>query len=967
MSKEETRLRQDAKREVYWKRWGCYLSERQWATVREDYSDNGDAWGYFPYEHAISRAFRWGEDGIAGVCDSHALQCLSFAFWNEKDDFLKERLFGLTGPEGNHGEDVKEEYFYIDNTPTHSYMDYNYKYPQKRFPYEELRKRNRERSREEREFELIDTGIFKDNRYWDIFVETAKSDTNPNDLNFRVTAVNRGPEPATLDIIPQMTFRNTWSWNDPDSGPKPKMNLWNKNNTVVETEHSHLGKYYLHFEGSPKLMFTENVSNKKKLWGSSQENEADYVKDAFHEYICEDKTDAINPNNEGTKCGAHYHFEDVPAGETVVIHFNFCDKPPQKPEIIADEVGKVVEARIDDADEFYYSICSLPLSDQLENVHRQAFAGMLWNKQYYQFIWEPWAHGDPGAAMPPPPGRLDIRNKAWKHLHIDDILSMPDKWEYPFFAAWDTAFHCIPLAMIDPEFAKRQLSLMCREYYMHPNGQLPAYEWNFSDVNPPVHAWATYRIFKIERRLYGREDLTFLEGVFQKLLLNFTWWVNQKDLGGRNVFEGGFLGMDNIGLFNRSEALPTGGVLEQADGTGWMGFFCLQMLSIALELAKTRPVYEEIASKFFEHFLFIADAMSYSGEGDCPDVEGNGLWDENDGFYYDKISWGPNHSMPLPVRSLVGLVPLFASLTIEADVLAMFPKFARQVEWFIKHRPEISARNMASLRERGEEGRLLLSLANKDRLQRILKRMLDEDEFLSDFGIRSMSKFHNDNPYSMDVHGETWVVDYEHAESRSGMFGGNSNWRGPIWFPTNFLLIESLQRFYLFYGKTLTVNLPTKSGQEMNLAKVAENLQHRLIKLFLRDENENRRPYNGGVDMLDFDEHFDEGIYFHEYFDPDTGRGLGAKHQNGWTGLVAKLIQDTGISIVNSESVGDNPKEAAKKFFDEIYESRPSHRSRHQARRPAMSRSNSTYRVVANIGDLLEKYAVNEDQIDETL
>lgn len=961
---EEKRLAEDKQRKVYWKRWGPYLSERQWATVREDYSSNGDAWNYFPYEMAISRAFRWGEDGIAGFSDTHAFECISFAFWNEKDDFLKERLFGLTGPEGNHGEDVKEEYFYLDCTPTHSYMNYLYKYPQKRFPYQDLRDKNKMRTRHEQEYELIDTGIFEQNKYWDIYIETAKSDTNSEEIYFKVTAYNRGPDPATLDIIPQIYFRNTWGWEDPDGGPKPSIKLWEINDKVIETDHWKFGKRFVSFETTPtRFLFTDNETNKKRLWGPDQKNDSKYVKDAFHEFICDGKEDAVNPDQTGTKSCAQFHFDEVPSGESVTVRMKFSNIPPEGL-LTEEESENVLDSRIEDADEFYFKITPLPLNEELQNIQRQAFAGMLWNKQYYQFIWEPWAYGDPDSAMPPPPERKYIRNWDWKHLHIDDILSMPDKWEYPFFASWDSAFHCVTLAMVDPEFAKKQLDLLCREWYMHPNGQVPAYEWNFSDVNPPVQAWATWRVFKIDRRYYGDEDLKFLERVFQKMLLNFTWWVNQKDANGRNVFEGGFLGMDNIGLFNRSEALPTGGVLEQADGTGWMAFYCLQMLCIALELAKHNSVYEDIACKFFVHFIFIADAMSYND----PEIDGQetALWDETDGFYYDRISWSPSHSMKLPVRSLVGLIPLFAVMPLDAETLKMFPAFTRRVEWFIKHRPSIASRNMASLSIRGEQNRLLLSLVNRERLERILSRMLDRDEFLSDYGIRSMSKFHHDNPYSMDVDGQTWVVDYEPGESTSGMFGGNSNWRGPIWFPINFLLIESLQRFFLFYGKNFTVKYPSEDGEEMTLARVAENLQHGMIKLFLRDEQTNRRPYNGNVDKFDFDQYFDEGILFHEYFDPDTGRGLGTKHQCGWTGLVAKLIQDTGMSLIRPGAFGDDRKKVVKEFFDETYDTPKTYR-RYRRHRPSLSRSNSTARIIDSIGELLDKYSVDENGVDETL
>ncbi|PRT56475.1 hypothetical protein B9G98_04095 [Wickerhamiella sorbophila] len=964
-TREHERLVEDKNRTKYWKKWGPYLSERQWATVREDYSADGDAWSYFPHEHARSRAYRWGEDGIAGVSDSHARQCISFAFWNERDGILKERLFGLTGHEGNHGEDVKEEYFYVDNTPTHSYMNYLYKYPQREFPYEKLKVENANRSRMEPEYELQHTGIFEENRYFDIFIETAKDDEEPETMYFKITAYNRGPEPASLHLLPQSWFRNTWSWGDRkvcEEVPKSKAIA----DDVVETHHNELGTRYFHFETpegtAPQLLFTDNVTNKTKLYGESEKNESKYVKDAFHEHIVDAKPDVVNPERVGTKFGAWYEFKDIPAGEAAIARFSFSKHKPQG-EFNSEAVDMIFDDRLQDADDFYYSVSPMPLPEDVRIVQRQAFAGMCWTKQYFNYVYTEWADGD-DSQVPPPPQRRGIRNTQWKHLYIDDVLSMPDKWEYPFFAVWDTAFHCLPLAMIDPEFAKKQLDLMTREWYMHPNGQIPAYEWNYSDVNPPVHAWATFRVFKIERRMTGKEDLDFLERVFQKLLLNFTWWVNRKDQHGRNVFEGGFLGLDNIGLFNRSEPLPTGGVLEQADGTGWMGFYALQMLNIALELSKKRPVYEDIASKFFEHFLFIADAMSYTGKNND-----RSLWSEEDGFYYDVISWADS-SVALPVRSLVGLIPLFASLTLDADVLVRYPKFARRVAWFIENRPEMSARNIASLKDRGTKNRLLLSLVNRDRLKRILERMLDPKEFLSDFGIRSMSKYHKDHPYSWDVNGQRFVVDYVPGDSTSGMFGGNSNWRGPIWFPTNFLLVESLQRFYLFYGDDFKVEIPGHS-EPLNLAHAATDLQHRLIRLFLRDEKEGRRPYNGGEDLFDFDQHFDDLVLYHEFFDPDTGRGLGTKHQNGWTGLVAKLIHDTGMSIHGNLELG-SAKEAAKAFFDEEFETkREAPRSRHHGRRNSripLSRtpsSTSTHQVVQSIGNLLEKYQLGEEDLED--
>lgn len=960
LTREEERLNEDRGRVRYWKRWGPYLSERQWATVREDYSANGDAWSYFTHEDAMSRAFRWGEDGIAGVSDTHAYQCFSFAFWNEKDDFLKERLFGLTGHEGNHGEDVKEEYFYLDNTPCHTYMSYLYKYPQKKFPYEELRRVNGQRSRLEPEYELVDTGIFQENRYFDIYIDTAKENEDAETLYFKIMAYNRGPEPASLHVLPQAFFRNVWSWGE-DDNPIPEIRKIADD--LVETNHWKLGKRYIQFSRQggvdPELLFCDNVTNNIKLWGPDQENESLYPKDAFHEYVCNNVEDAVNPEYSGTKMAAWYVFKDIASGESCAVTVKFTPHKPEGP-LDVEAVDDIFEDRVQDADEFYYKVSPMNLDYELRSIQRQAFAGMLWNKQYYQYIYAQWAKGDPKAKVAPPPERIHVRNQEWKHLHIDDILSMPDKWEYPFFAAWDTAFHCIPLAMIDPDFAKKQLERMVEDWYLHPNGQIPAYEWNFSDCNPPVHAWATFRVFKIERRIREEEDIDFLERVFQKLLLNFTWWVNRKDANGNNVFEGGFLGLDNIGLFNRSEPLPTGGLLEQADGSGWMGFFCLQMLNIALELSKHRPIYENICSKFFEHFIFIADAMSYKTNASAEQP----LWNDVDGFYYDCISWGPHNSLQLPVRSLVGLIPLFASITLDAEVLVRYPRFARRVEWFIKHRPEMARRNMASLSDRGEKGRILLSLVNRERLERILDKMLSEDEFLSPYGIRSLSKFHKDYPYTMNVNDDQFSVEYCPAESTSAMFGGNSNWRGPIWFPTNFLLVESLQRFFLFYGNKFLIKCPSKTGYEMNLAKVAENLQHRLITLFTRNSyKENRRPYNGGMNLFDFDQHYDDHYYFHEYYDCDTGRGLGSKHQNGWTGLVAKLIHDTGLSLSSNKTFGDRPQQAAEQFFDDdIYHH---YEPRRSTSRYHLRRTSSTHRIVRNIGELLEKYNASDDWEDD--
>lgn len=826
-------------------------------------------------------------------------------------------------------------------------MKYLYKYTQKRYPYEQLASETAKLSRLDPEYEIQDTGVFNDNQYFDIFIEMAKDTENEEELLFRITAYNRGPEPAPLHLIPQIWFRNTWGWGKESEKDQPIPSLEQVSDTVIKSEHWKIGTRYLHVAPSPgfdsyddeatangfedavgsdvfpSLLFTNNETNKKKLYNIK--NDSPYVKDAFHEYIINEDNESINPANKGTKAGAWYPFDKgdgIPPGDFVTVRFKYTNKKPESyDDFDEEEFDQIMDQRQDEADDFYWRISPSPISDDLRCIQRQAFAGLLWTKQFYHFIHSEWANGDP-ANPPPPKERANVRNQHWKHLHIDDILSLPDKWEYPFFAAWDSAFHCIPLAMVDPEFAKKQLDLLTREWYMHPNGQIPAYEWNFSDVNPPVHAWATFRTFKIERRMFGNEDLDFLERVFQKLLLNFTWWVNRKDGEGKNIFEGGFLGLDNIGLFNRSEPLPTGGVLEQADSTGWMGFFCLQMLNIALELAKHRPVYEDIASKFFEHFMFIADAMSFRSGGGIEKP----LWNDEDGFYYDAISWGGPWSQQLPVRSLVGLIPLYASLTLEPQILKKFKSFNKRVKWFTDNRRGITERNIASMRQRGTGERMLLSLVNRERLEKILERMLDESEFLSDHGIRSLSKFHKENPFSMEVNGQVFTVDYVPGDSNSGLFGGNSNWRGPIWFPTNFLLIESLQRFYMYYGDTLKVECPKGSGQFMNLARCAEVIQHRLINLFSRDAS-GERAINGGQKLLNHDQYWRDYISFFEFFEADTGRGLGASHQCGWTALVAKIIHDTGVSC-SLPQTPKTPLSAAEHYFDDEVIS-----GRHHARR----------------------------------
>ncbi|KAG0643979.1 Six-hairpin glycosidase-like protein [Tuber brumale] len=964
LTQEERRLKEDRERRKYWKKWGPYLSERQWGTVREDYSENGDAWSHFPHDHAKARTYRWGEDGIAGVSDTHGLQNISFVFWNEHDDFLKERLFGLSNPQGNHGESLKEAHFHLDNTPTHSYMKYLYKYPQRKFPYEKLVEENGKRSRDVPEFTLMDTGIFKDDRYWDIFIETAKDTNDEEELLFRVTAWNRGPEPAPLHIIPHMWFRNTWAWGHEDESKKP--HIKQESPLIAGSKHWALGDRYLQLSPSPgvtpespdvlpELMFTGNDTNYKSLYGG--ENQTSYVKDAFHRYIVDDEKDAVNPARAGTKAAAWYAFEEgdgVPPGGCAVVRFKFSRNvehrsyTPGESEIGIDEelFDDIIERRRSEADEFYWRISPLPMADDLRNIQRQALSGMLWTKQHYHFVWDQWANGDP-SQPPPPPGRKGIRNQTWRHMYLDDVLSMPDCWEYPFFAAWDTAFHTIPLAMVDPDFAKKQLDLLTREWYMHPNGQIPAYEWNFGDVNPPVHAWAVFRTFKIERKMYGREDLDFLERVFQKLLLNFTWWVNRKDFDGKNVFEGGFLGLDNIGIFNRSEPLPTGGVLEQADSTGWMAFYSLSMLNISLELAKHRRIYEDIASKFFEHFIFISDAMTHKDGG-----KEESLWNKEDGFYYDAISWGGPFSQQMPVKSLVGLIPLYAVLTLEPELINKFPSFKKRMDWFVETRNDVAERNIASMKKRGQGERILLSLVSKDRLKRILEKMLDEDEFFSDHGIRSLSKYHKENPYSMNVNGQEFKVDYVPGDSNSALFGGNSNWRGPIWLCVNFLLIESLLRFYMFYGDSFKVECPTGSGDYMHLGHVAEELQHRLQHIFARGDDR-RRACNAGIDKLDFDPNWCDYLWFHEFFHADTGAGLGASHQTGWTGLVAKMIHDSGVNC-RLPQTPRTPRTAANHYFDDIF-------SRVSKPKPYMGRRASTRSIDAR-SDWAEDDEETEDR-----
>jgi hypothetical protein len=879
MTPEEIRLDETRDRKYNWKKWGPYLSERQWGTVREDYSPNGTAWDYFTHDQARSRAYRWGEDGIAGISDHRQRLCFAVALWNGADPIIKERLFGLTGSEGNHGEDVKEYYFYLDSTPTHSYMKCLYKYPHQAFPYSQLVEENKSRNRREPEFELIDTGVFNENRYFDVFVEYAKN--SPEDILIQITVINRGGEAKTLHLLPTLWFRNTWSWNGRNDKPFLKISQADSQFSVIEASHGKLGERSLYCNYSPELLFTENETNSERLFGAS--NSSLYVKDGINDYIVKGREDAVNPNKIGTKFAAHYLL-NIGAGETKTIQLRLSDSG-RITQPFGTEFDAIFATRKREADEFYQHVAPGSISEDMRNVQRQAFAGMLWSKQYYYYDVESWLNGDP-ASIPPPKERQNGRNNEWFHLNNEDILSMPDKWEYPWYAAWDLAFHAIPLAMVDPDFAKHQLDLLTREWYMHPNGQIPAYEWKFSDVNPPVHAWATWRVYKIEKKMYGRADRQFLERVFQKLLLNFTWWVNRKDKDGRNVFQGGFLGLDNIGVFDRSSELPTGGHIDQSDGTSWMGMYCLNMLAIALELAQTNPVYEDIATKFFEHFLYIADAMDRIGENEAD------LWDEKDGFYYDVLHLPNGYTFKLKVRSMVGLIPLFALETIEPEILNQLPGFKKRLEWFVINRPDLK-QNVACMETPGVGARRLLAIVYRSKLKRILQKLLDETEFLGDCGIRAVSRYHAENPYVFNVNGADFRVDYEPAESSSGLFGGNSNWRGPIWFPVNYLIIESLQKFHHYLGDDFKVECPTGSGQEMNLWEVATELSQRMIRIFLRNSS-GYRPVHGGTEKFQNDPNWRDLLLFYEYFHGDNGAGIGASHQTGWTGLVAKLIQQSG-------------------------------------------------------------------------
>ena len=883
---EMRRLEEDTRREANWKRWGPYLAERQWATVREDYSPDGGCWTHFSHDDARSRAYRWGEDGLLGITDRECRLCLATALWNTQDPFLKERLFGLTGPQGNHGEDVKECYYYLDSTPTHSYMRALYRYPQGRFPYETLVEENQRRSRRQPEYELIDTGVFAGNRYFDVFAEYAKG--SPNDLLISLTAVNRGPEKAVLHLLPTLWFRNTWIWGCAHEGCwiKPLIRLA-KDGTLL-AEHVTLGRFHLAADvasdgSGHDWLFTDNVTNSERLYGVP--NQWPYVKDAFHRYLVDGDTSAVNPRSFGTKVAAHYRLE-IPAKAEVQVRLRLFAETESPQEFFGEGFSRTVAERIEEGAQFYAQIIPAELGPQERLIARQAYAGLLWSKQFYHYVVEDWLTGDPNFP-PPPESRKTGRNADWPHLFNRDVLSVPDKWEYPWYAAWDLAFHMLPFARLDPVFAKQQLTLLLREWYMHPNGQVPAYEFDLGDVNPPVHAWACWRVYKMTAPR-GERDWRFLSSTFQKLLINFTWWVNRKDARGKHLFSGGFLGLDNIGVFDRSRPLPNGGLLEQADGTAWMAFYCATMLAMALELSRFDPGAEDTASKFFEHFVHIADAINTIG--------GTGLWNEEDGFYYDQI-YVDGQRIPLRVRSMVGLIPLFAVEVLNDEVIKELPGFQKRLNWFLNYRRDL-AQHISYMETRDEHasgGRHLLAIPSRQRLQRVLRYVLDENEFLSPHGVRSLSKYHRDNPYVFRCNSEEFRVEYVPGESNTNLFGGNSNWRGPIWFPVNYLLIEALERYHYFYGDTLRVECPTGSGQWMNLGEVAQELSLRLVRLFLPNQK-NQRPYQGNAPVAAAAPDCDDLLLFHEYFHGETGAGLGASHQTGWTALVAHCLENTVCS-----------------------------------------------------------------------
>ena len=887
-SNEHRRLKESENRQADWKKWGPYLSERAWGTVREDYSKDGAAWSYFSHNQARSRAYRWNEDGLGGFCNRFQNICMAVAFWNEKDPFLKERLFGLSGVQGNHGEDVKEYYFYLDGTPTHSYMKMLYKYPQVAFPYDQLVEMNQNRTRYQSELELIDAirDAFEENLYFDITIEYAKADQE--DILCRITAINRSESPAPLHILPHLWYRNSWSWGYNREQPiiQDFTDSDQANMLTAFTQGSHIGGRYWYITSEdqsiskhPTLLFTENETNSERLFHTP--NEGLFVKDGIHDAVVHGEMNKVNPNKTGSKAAAHFQKTLAP-GEHFIVKFRFSDHPIKDPFINFDEIFSL---RLDEANEFYDVIQPPSLSEDHRMIQRQAFAGLLWSKQFYHYSIELWLKGDP--AQPAPPAvRYRGRNRDWEHFYSLDVLSMPDKWEYPWFAAWDLAFHMLPLAILDPEWAKRQLILLTREWYMHPNGQLPAYEWEFNDVNPPVHAWAAWHVYQIEKESVGRGDTIFLEKIFHKLLLNFTWWVNREDQDGNNIFQGGFLGLDNIGVFDRSKPLPTGGKINQADGTAWMAMYCLNMLDIALELALTKPAYEDVATKFFEHFIYIADAFYHMGQ------ENLSLWDAEDDFFYDVLHTPNNQFIPIKVRSFVGLIPLFATTNLDPEQLEKLPRFKRRMEWFLKYRTHL-IENLASLTEKAAHGHYQLSIVDRKKLEKILQRVFDTSEFLSEHGLRGLSRFHAEQPYVFTINGQDLEVAYEPGESSSDMFGGNSNWRGPIWFPVNYLVIEALRKYAHHYEDTFTIELPIGSGNQHTLSEAADELSNRLLRIFQKNKADNdHRPLFGNESYFQNDPFWKDNILFYEYFHGDNGSGLGASHQTGWTALIAKIIQE---------------------------------------------------------------------------
>lgn len=863
MNTEQERLKQPT-----WKKWGPYVSDRQWGTVREDYSANGDAWNYITHDMARSKTYRWGEDGIAGICDDQQYLCFALALWNKKDPIIKERYFGLSNPEGNHGEDVKELYYYLDNTPTHAYMKMLYKYPQQAFPYQKLIDVNKQRTRNDPEYELIDTGVFDNNEYFDVQVEYAKN--GPEDLFIKITVFNRAQHDSAVNIMPTVWFRNTWAWGRHTNIPT----ISAESNNVAAIYHRMMGEYWLLADGKPELLFCNNETNTQRLYGST--NEHKYTKDGINDYIV-NNAPSVCPDKKGTKLAVNYDLV-VPAEGNLTIKLRLTKNPTDG----FAAFDNVFKARLAEADEFYSDIYKNKLADDGKHIVRQAFAGMLWSKQFYNYNVYQWIKGDP-IQPEPPASREHMRNRNWQHLAAREIISMPDKWEYPWFAAWDLAFHCLPLAIIDPAFAKNQLITLTQEWYMHPNGQLPAYEWEFNDTNPPVHAMAAWKVYLLDKAANGgKGDTVFLESVFHKLMLNFTWWVNRKDSAGNNIFQGGFLGLDNIGVFDRSAALPTGGYIEQADGTSWMAMYALNLMRIATELSLTNPSYLDISAKFFDHFMYIAGAMTSVGENN------QDLWDDEDGFFYDRLQLPDGSNLKMKVRSIVGLIPMFAVEVMSHDEVMNSPIFSERMKWFYDNRPDLSAQ-VSRLNEPNENGKRLVSLLRGHRMKMLLKRVLDETEFLSDYGIRSVSKYHLEHPYSIDAGGQTFSVKYLPAESDSGLFGGNSNWRGPIWLPINYLLIESLTRFYDYYGDDYKVECPTGSGVFMNLIQVANEIRKRLSRIFIADAN-GRRPVFGSDQKFYNDKQFADHILFYEYFDGDTGKGLGASHQTGWTGLIVSSL-----------------------------------------------------------------------------